>query len=367
MSITTAPIRSSSDAVRTLDRALVTRLQLHRHYPSVSVLLTTTPGSSLATDDVVRMHHLLRLAERRVRDAASPEQAHAVMRHLQQLAVAARRSPAGRAVALFASPAHAEAVQLPVTVEDRVVVDATFASRDLVRALRAVDRFRLLVLDLHGFRILEGHGGRLDEIPVDPFPDARPGGREDRSGMFGRDRSDVRDAVLHARIRAADLALASRRVAEPLPLVIAGVERHLAMFRARSAEAPTVVGAIVGSHRRTPASRLARLAGPVIEEFHRRRTAMALARLDVGIDRGRVVSGIDAVWAAALTGRVQLLCVEENLTVPTPAPADVAASAAIDDIIDELVELVTLADGDVAFIDDGSLSAHSGVAALVAR
>ena len=366
MSIATAAIRSSSDAVRTLDRALVTRLQLHRQYPSVSVLLTTTPGTTLASDDVVRLHHLLRLAERRVR-AASPEQADAVMRHLQQLAVAARRSPAGRAVALFASPAHAEAVQLPVVVEDRVVVDATFASRDLVRALRSVDRFRLLVVDLHGFRILEGHAGRLDEVPVDPFPNARARGREDRSGMFGRDRSDVRDAVLHASIRVADLALATRRVAEPLPLVIAGVERHLAMFRARSAEAASVVGDIVGSHRRTPASRLARLAGPVIDEFHRRRTAMALLRLDVGIDRGRVVSGIDAVWTAALAGRVQLLCVEEHLTLPAPSPAGLAASAPIDDIVDELVELVTLADGDVAFVDDGRLSDHSGVAALVSR
>jgi hypothetical protein len=355
MSITPAAIRSSSDAVHTLDRALVTRLQLHRQYPSVTVLLTTTPGSTFATDEVVRLHHLLRLAERRVRESASPEQADAVMRHLQQLAVAARRSSAGRAIALFASPAHAEAVQLPVTVEDRVVIDATFASRDLV-----------LVLDLRGFRILEGHAGRLDEVPVDPFPDARTSGRDDRSGMFGRDRSDVRDAVLHASIRAADLALARRRMAEPLPLVIAGVERHLAMFRARSAEAPTTVGDIVGSHRRTPASRLARLAGPVMEEFHRRRSAMALARLDVGIDRGRVVSGIDAVWTAALAGRVQLLCVEEHLTVPAPAEVGVAA-APIDDIVDELVELVTLADGDVAFVDDGRLSDHSGVAALVVR
>lgn len=361
----TITARPSSETIRSVDRTVVASLQRHRFYPSVSVLFTTTSGAVLATADVVRMHQLLREAESRVRAAAPAEEADAIVEQLQRLAMTARRAPAGRAMGLFASRVHAQLVELPVTVEDRVVVDATFATRDLVRALRFVDRFRLLVLDMHGLRLLEGHAGRLEEVPLDPFPDVDTSHRGDRSGLFGRDRSDVRDAVLHARIRSADLALAGRRVVEPLPVVVAAVERHLALFRARSAEAPTVVGEIVGSHRRTPASRLARLAAPVIEESHRRRSAMALARLNVGADKGRIVTGIDAVWRAASAGRVGLLCVEQNLTVPEFTHPRDRLSPPIDDIVDELIELVTLTEGEVVMVDDGQLADRQGVAALV--
>ena len=109
--------------VSTLDQGVLDRLQWRRSDPSVSVLLTTTPAATLATHDVVRLHRSLDIAARRLAGEASPDQARGVASLLRDLAVAVRRVPARQGLALFASERHAEAVQLPLPVPERVVVD----------------------------------------------------------------------------------------------------------------------------------------------------------------------------------------------------------------------------------------------------
>lgn len=138
------PTRSASP-VQTVDRDLLAGLRGPQAYPSVSVLLPTTPGPVLASGDVVRLHGLLERAQRRLSGAAA-DQGDGIVARLRALAVAVRRSPTGHGLALFASPSRAEAVRLEVRVDERVVIGPAFATRDLLRAIQAAPRYRLLVL-----------------------------------------------------------------------------------------------------------------------------------------------------------------------------------------------------------------------------
>jgi hypothetical protein len=110
----------------------------------------------------------------------------------------------------------------------------------------------------------------------------------------------------------------------------------------------------------------------VIDDHHRRRNAMALARLEIGVERGRVVSGIDDVWVAALRRQVGMLCVEESFTVQgaghRPSPGGTGGvTPDADDLVDELIEAVSLSGGEVVLVDDGRLDRHGRVAALIAQ
>lgn len=359
-----------------VDRALLSRLQLCRAYPSVSLLLTTNPGPFLATRDVIRLHALLAEAQRRLACEPTSDDIEAVLARLGRLVVDVRRLPAGRGLAVFANPSHAEAVQLAVAVEDRTVVDPTFATRDLARSLGANPRYRLLVLAGQGCRLYEGQLSTLREVTGGgfPVPAAVRGDRQSRSQRFGRERSDRRDVALQAQLRAVDAALGARHAREPLPLVLAGVQRQLSLFQASSNQAGAVVGTIGGSHGSTPPARLARLACPAIESSQRARATDALARLAEGANRGRLVEGIDAVWAAAFEGRISLLCVEETFALAARvAPGGrrlvVAADGdhpdVLDDSVDELIELVSLAGGQVTLVPDGALDAYQRVGALL--
>lgn len=359
-----------------LDLGLLTGLQRCRAYPSVSVLLTTTPGAVLASGDVVRLHQLVERAQRRLSSEPAGDRVDTVVARLRALAVAVRRSPTDRGLALFASESRAEAVHLGVMVDDRVVVDPTFATRDLVRAVHGNPRYRILVLSERSARLFEGWSTGLSEVTTGGFPVAagRVADRSDRSRRFGRERSDRRDAALRAQMRAVDVALAARRAREPLPLVAAGVPRQLALFREMSSEAGSVVGEIRGSHERTPIARLGRLARPVMERHRKVVGLTALARLDAVRERARLVEGIDAVWAAAVEGRIGLLCVEEGFTLPArvaaggrqlvPA-ADVEHPEVLDDTIDEVIEMVSAAGGEIVLVEDGALASRQHVAALL--
>ncbi|MDQ2825519.1 MAG: hypothetical protein M3Y04_00905, partial [Actinomycetota bacterium] len=239
-------VLSLSSVSPVVDRALLGRLQRRRAYPSVSLLLTTNPGPCLASGDVIRLHALLAEAQRRLACEPTSDDIDAVLARLGRLVADVRRVPAGRGLALFASPSHGEAVQLAVAVEDRTVVDPTFATRDLVRSLGANPRYRLLVLAEQGCRLYEGQLSALREVTGGgfPVPSAARGDRQARSQRFGRARSDRRDVALQAQLRAIDAGLGARHAREPLPLVLAGVERQLSLFRASSSQAGAVVGTI---------------------------------------------------------------------------------------------------------------------------
>jgi hypothetical protein len=358
------------------DRDLLADLQSRRAYPSVSVLLTTRPGSMMASSDVIRLHQLGATVEHRLAAEPPSKALDAVVARWRALAVEVRRAPSAQGLALFVSESRAEVVRLPIPVEDRVVVDPTFATRDLVRALDEEPRYRLLVLSERTARLCEGRTSQLRNVVNGRFPVSRSTGhdRRDRSRQFGRERSDRRDATLRSHLRNVDDALVARCGEEPLPLLVAGGIRHLASFMAMSAQAASVVGELHGSHEQTPTAALAALARPLLEHHRQASHSAAMVRLDGRQNRHRLAEGIDAVWAAAVDGLVDHLWVEETFALPARIapdgrrlePADdVDHPEVIDDTVDEVIELVSRAGGQAVVVDDGALTARQRIAALI--
>jgi len=358
------------------DRDLLADLQSRRAYPALSVLLTTRPGPMMASSDVIRLHQLGGAAERRLAAEPPSGAVDAVVAGWRALAVEVRRAPTAQGLALFVSEFRTEVVRLPIPVEDRVVVDPTFATRDLLRALDEDPRYRLLVLSERTARLFEGRTSQLRNVVNGSFPVSTSMGhdRRDRSRQFGRERSDRRDATLRSHLRKVDDALLARCGDEPLPLIVAGGPRQLASFMALSTQATTVVGELHGSHEQTPVGALAALARPLLGQHRQASQRAAMVRLDGRQERHRLAEGIDAVWAAAVDGRVDRLWVEETFALPARVapdgrglePAvDIEHPDVIDDTVDEILELVHRAGGQAAVVDDGALTDRQRIAALI--
>ena len=158
-----------------LTSGLVTSLQALRGYPAVSLLMTTTPAPRMLPDDVARLAGLARQAQRRLEAEALPAVRRTVLSPLADLVAEAGRGPTTAAIGLFASAATSTAVRLPVPVSDRVVIDPTFATRDLVRALHRTPRHVVLALSLDEARLFDGMGEDLRPAPVRTFPRTAPG------------------------------------------------------------------------------------------------------------------------------------------------------------------------------------------------
>ena len=122
-------------------------------------------------------------------------------------------------LALFASRDVATAVHASVPREARVVIDATFATRDLVFSLNRSPRYRVLVLTEKPTRLFDATTNVLTEYTDKPFPMVHkgPGGASRAPGGQGINRSAVRDESHRQFFRKVDEALAAIQKEDHVP------------------------------------------------------------------------------------------------------------------------------------------------------
>ncbi|MEV4702894.1 hypothetical protein [Actinoplanes sp. NPDC049316] len=354
--------------------AQVTALQQVRDYPAISVLLSTTPAAELHTADALRLDALAGQAVARVRAELQPAAAAPAVRRLAALVEQARRGPAGRALALYASASCEALLRLPIGVRDRAVVDPTFATRDLVRSLHRTPRHLVLALNTRQARLFDAAADSLLPALTSAFPLHAPA----RTPARGRGRADrpARDSDPLEFYRQVDAALGAYARVHPAPLVLVGDERATAAFRRISVNCARLAGTVRGNLTAAAPAELTSRIRAVLDAYLHRRERDALALIEQRTAAGRVYSGMPAAWRAARSQRPEMLAVDETLYYParigddgdTLVPAaDVDHPDVIDDAVDDLIELVLLRGGWIAFTTPGVLDRHHGVALTVRR
>src|SRR5262249_23283507 len=263
-----------------LSRAELKSLQAHRDYPSVSVLAPTHRTAPSNKQGPIKVKNLVRKATERLHDEFQKREVAAVVKNLNDLYRKVDWEHTLDGLALFASKERSAALTLPSRVRPRATVDATFATRDLVYAYNRAPPYRVLVLS-HTCRLYDAWTKVLDEHLVKPFPmkHAGPGGAAKLPGGPGVNRSAVRDDAHRQFFRSVDDAGHAVQKANPLPLVVVGVERNLAFYREVASQPGTVVGMLAGNHDRTSPSALGKLVWPVFEAGATVRRTEALVRL----------------------------------------------------------------------------------------
>lgn len=358
--------------------AEVVTLQQAHGYPLVSVLCRTEPGCIMGAGAAARLARLVMQACDRLDSELGAADAASLRDRLEALSRDAMTRPTRDGVALYVGESHASAWALPVAVLDRAVVDPTFATRDLVRALHRTPRHVVLVLTDREARLFDGVGDTLLPAVTGPFPlvGARPPRAGRPSPATSRSRVTEVDDEGEAFLRTVDRALGTYLRLHPAPLVLVGAPRTTARFRHLSRNVGRLAGTISGSHARTTLPVLTRLIRPVLDQYLHSRQAEALALLDQRVGAGQVVTGIRAVWLAARADRPEMLAVEESLFYPARVtddgdfldPAtDVQHPDVIDDAVDEVIEIVLRRGGWIALVEDGALAAYDRIALSVGR
>ena len=328
-------------------------LLTRRAYPSVSVLINTTPETRLAVTDRVVLDHMIGHADERLAGDVPDHVRTEVVAALRRLAAEQASLPASDALALFASPEHHCAVTLDRPVEERVVVDDTFATRDVVADRDRSMRFRVLTVSDHVVRHLVGDRRRLIEVCNDDWPLVR----EDDQGQTSWERD-----VVH-RVRALHRD-------DPMPTVVAGV---VSTVRAMRLDVIEPIGAVGGSHDRSHPAVLHGYAWPLVRDWLDDRWAADLRRLDAARSSQRLATGLDDIWQLAQSGQVELVVVEQSFAVPARLSAtghvaladDREAPDVVDDLVDDLIEAVLVRRGRVSFVADGALADEGLIAAVV--
>lgn len=335
-----------------MQRALLHELQLQVGYPSVTVLANTTPGEWFDESQRITIERLIADADRRLRNDVDDDLREHVIGTLRRRFAEEETGLGTEAIALCASPTYSVAVRLGRRVVERVVVDDTFATRDLVADLHRTATFRVVTVSERVVRMLYGNERRLAESVDDRWPLIREEGQSVSSWTR---------AVVHA------LRAEQRR--HRVPTVVAGVERSVQ--RALGSAELDAIGVVPGNHDRSGWDDLHRAAWPLVAGWVDAQQLKALERLDDARSQRKFAAGVDEVWTMAIEGRLELVVVEDTYAVaarildghlePTD---DVEAPDTVDDVVDEIIEAVLRHGGGAVIVGDGSLADHDRIAAV---
>lgn len=279
-------------------------------------------------------------------------------------------------LAIFVNQEYAKKFVLPFPIRERVIINHTFATRDIIFALNRTQPYWVLVLSEKPTRLYQGLNNHLEEITEDDFPmfHLGPGGAESLPGGFGIKKSAYRDEYDRKFFRHVDAALSGVVSERSLPLVLVGVERNLAFFLEVTQNAGLVTASLQGSHDSTPAPELAELVWPLVKSQIAIKRQEALEELEISAASGRVAAGVNAIWTNAIDGRGALLLVEQNYHYPAHleddgrvllAAADTTEPNVIDDAVDEIIEIVLAKQGRVMFTEDGQLDKYGHIALIL--
>lgn len=273
---------------------------------------------------------------------------------------------------LFVDADHAEFVRLPVELNDRIIIDSTFATRPLFRALNLETRYYLLMLSKDKARLLRASSSNLEEEIGGDFPAVSTASPKSRT----EGNIDERQSKLQLEFfNNVDKSVNKVHQKEPLPIYIASDDMNYGQYLKVADRPNTIYGEVALKNRDGKAGNSIKEVWPAIQEETKARNLSRKEELKKAIGSGKVVSDYSEIWQALEVGRGATLFVQEGLFQPAQVKdnhiklidkADINSKDDVDDIIDEMIEKNSLTGGDVVFLPKEEMADFQGLA-LVTR
>lgn len=235
-------------------------------------------------------------------------------------------------LAIFVSQDSLDTYRLPIEVEELVVTADRFHVKPLIPAAAGDRTYYLLALSQHSIRLLRGNRTHVSEIQIDEIPHSlesalRFDDRERQlqshgAARVGRGRvqaafhghgvvKDTSKSDLLRFLRVVDDGINGIINDPATPLVLAGVEYVVALYRQVSRHPRIVERALEGNPDRLSNEDLHAKAWPIVEPVVFGDRALAVDRFHAAATR--TLSILDEVLPAAVSGRIDTLFVPEGL------------------------------------------------------
>ena len=318
--------------------------------PSVSLLLDTAPARMMTSLDAARLRRLAERARQRLGlELAGGHLAHMEYR-LARAVAAAEGGPTDAGIAIFVSARQLMIMRLPLAPTSRVVIDPTFATRDLLDTLQHIPSYRVAVLSSTGPQLFEGRANSLTPIsdasvpPTPTSPGSRGIGRLDAPRRESRLTRHLHQELVATMDRALD---ARDETAGQLPLIVIGSPRLIALFRRRSRHERDTIGHVRSIQPHVRMTSIQRLVGPALEAWQAQLAEEQAARFKHAMRQGTIAWGVQAASAAILANEAEHLWVERGYAVAARRSNDGTLNivedpempGVIDDVVDDLIEI----------------------------
>lgn len=359
-----------------MNRNDVINIMSFKEYPCISIILPTHRTAPENRQDSIRLKNLIKEAERRLSEEFDQIEVKKIIERINSITEEIDHNYTLDGLVIFVSKSFAGKYDIPFPVKEQLVIDETFATRNLIYTINRSPKYWVLVLSEKPTRLFEGLRDQLVEVNNENFPIYFQETTWDEPFTVGEitNTSAYRDEKSKHFFRKIDRMIKTLNSAEQLPLAITGIGRYLSFYNEITENKQQIIAQLEGSYDKNSPHELSKLIWPLVFEAVEKNKQTLLNELDRAVGANKYSSGIQQCWHRASEGRVQTLLVEKDFHFPATLGDDrltlyQAESAdlpgVIDDAVDELIEMVIQKSGKATFVENGSLEIHQRVAAIL--
>ena len=338
---------------------------------SITVILKTHRTFPDNNQDAILLKNLIKDAENRLLAENSSREVQELIDKLNTLANSIDHRQNQESLILFVSNDVVDFVRLPIPVESRVVVDNTFATRDLIRGLHARAGYYVLVLSKDEARLIEASNDKVVQEFGDDFPFKNEFSQVSKSELSDAGRLRNLSAEFFNRV---DKAVNQIRKDNPMPVLVASDQQNYHEYMKIADEPKTILDFFLNGNKQTEKDfNIVSEAWNIVKEDVTKRNNERKADLQKAVSANKFLSDTNEIYQAIKQGKVQTLFVEQGLFQPAimendqityVTDEDRNGKDVIDDIYDELIEMNLKHGGDVVFLPKGELNKFSGFAGI---
>lgn len=338
----------------------------------VTIILNTHRTSPDNKKDSLTLKNLVKKAEERLLTDEKKRDAKQLVEYLKDLESQIDHNHNLESLVLFVNQNVAEYTRLPIVVENRVVIDHTFATRDLVRALHFETNYYVLVLSQQKVRLIEAFNDKVVAEIGNPFP-------IENKQIYSSNKLELSNASKQTNLMAEffnsiDKEVNQIRNDNPLPVLICTEESNYNEYLKIAEQKQSIFDTYLNKNRvDEKAHAIVREAWKIVKDYTIENNNARKQELQKAVGQNKFLSDTNEIWQAIKQGKVQTLFIEEGNFQPAIWAKEQIQYVSddlrdkkevVDDIYDELIELNMNYGGDVVFLPKGELSDFNGFGAI---
>jgi hypothetical protein len=346
------------------------------HYrPAVSVILPFETKSSLQTELPHDLKFALDKVEKQLLDQYPHELALTVLKKLRKMAADLKIDTHKKGVALYASPVFEKLIYLDAVVKPKIVIDESFEIRDLIFCRKETQNYLLFILSGEECKLFLGNTQHLlpVKLSVPSKLDHYWHDEPERVANFS-DPGQYKEAQVEKFIRQMDKELTHLLNSHRYPVFIVGSKSILGIFNAVTHNTKSISGSIEGNYNQATQNELILAVTPKLAQWKKELQLDLLKQAEQAANEKKLACGIQDVWHEIYLKKGRLLLVEKNFiaagehvangTILYKPTAEENNFQHAHDVVDDAIELILKTGGDVAFVDEGLLTAYDHIALI---
>lgn len=336
----------------------------------VSIILNTHRTKPDNQKDAITLKNLIKKTEERLLNDYDKRFASFIIKKLKNLANTINHNFNLESLVLFVNADFAEYTRIPIEVEDRVIIDNTFATRDLVRAMHQATGYYVLVLSRQNARLIEAYNDKVVQEFKGNFPI--------KNTLYTKDKIKLstakgQDNLIEEFFNKVDKLVLKSIKNNPLPIILATEIRNFSHYQKIADKKDLIVGHVSRNRDDEKPYNIILDAWKVVQANVKEKHADRIVELGKAVSLGRYLSDYNEIWNVLQQGRGQTLFVKNDffqsaLLIDNKILLNTNfgnnQKGIVDDIIDEMIELNISFGGDTVFLEGNELEQFQNLALI---